>query len=634
MDTPEANEPVSISALAAGNLHHIFSYLPPKDLCRVSATCKHWRDLSHDQAANRAWRYFYEQRWITLRAQEQHSTCWQTEYGSKMKRVSCWSRKHYQQDSLYGHSSGVQCLGIMRGHGVAATGSSDRTVKVWDMRAGMPLATSKLHGGTVRCLAVDEDMLISGSSDHKLRVWLADRNSKAGFDLSDPIRLVKGGHTGPVAAVALDGQCIYSGSWDYSVRVWHRSSLTMAGVVPFDDWVFSLASRGDHLLAGISSRLHVLDVHTLKPLKRIWHQAGAVTNVEGTKDGRIAFSGAQDGRILAHDLRLPDASATIATLWETSAGVGSLTLEDPWLAAALSDGTVALLNTEVAMRQRHHGRPSSASLPPRRVFQLPGGAAYCADLADQWLIAGSESGMTCSWDFTRAEEKEQQVRAAKAARGKARQQKAERHSQRLTQQREKAAMALARLTANPLEADANEQERDSAQEHGSMEGSSVSDEHMGIAANQACSHDSRAAHMNASAEPILDARDRAEAWQMPNRYCSQAEHRQTAALQGARSLPVTIRHHAQSQSAEHEKCDMQAESASPMQVGSAPMRRLAGVAGYSRHMTVPGPLLHSCAIESRRDSPSSMQSWQIVRPRPVKSERAVTQGLSPIDVQA
>ena len=85
-------------------------------------------------------------------------------------------------------------------------GSSDRTVKVWDMRAGMPLATSKLHGGTVRCLAVDEDMLVSGSSDHKLRVWLADRSSKAGFDLSDPIRLVKGGHTGPVAAVALDGQ--------------------------------------------------------------------------------------------------------------------------------------------------------------------------------------------------------------------------------------------------------------------------------------------------------------------------------------------------------------------------------------------------------------------------------------------
>lgn len=252
-----------------------------------------------------------------------------------------------------------------------------------------------------------------------------------------------------------------------------------------------------------------------------------------------------------------------------------------------------------------------------------------------WHDLCAESGMTCSWDFSRAEEKEQQVLAAKAARGKARQQKAERHSHRLTQQREKAALALARLTANPLDADANEQERDSIPAPASVESSSVSDEHLGVAADQACSQDSRAAHMNASAETILDARDQAEAWQMPNRYCAQAEHRQTAALQGARSLPVTIRHHAKSQSAEHEKSDRQAESASPMQVGSGPMRRLAGVAGYSsRHMTVPGPLLHSCAIESRRDSPSSMQSWQIVRPRPVKSDRSGTQRLSHIDVQA
>lgn len=35
----------------------------------------------------------------------------------------------------------------------------------------------------------------------------------------------------------------------------------------------------------------------------VYMQAGAVINVEGTRDGRLAFSGGQDGRILAHDLR-------------------------------------------------------------------------------------------------------------------------------------------------------------------------------------------------------------------------------------------------------------------------------------------------------------------------------------------
>lgn len=117
-------ESVSITALPTGSMHQIFGYLPPKDLCCVSATCKHWRELSHDQASNKAWKSFYEQRWTTVHAQNTTRVCWQTEYGSKMKRVCCWSHKRYQQDSLYGHSSGVSCLQIIKGQGLVATGMS------------------------------------------------------------------------------------------------------------------------------------------------------------------------------------------------------------------------------------------------------------------------------------------------------------------------------------------------------------------------------------------------------------------------------------------------------------------------------------------------------------------------------
>lgn len=113
---------VSITALPAGNMHQIFNHLHPKDLCCVSATCKYWKELSHDQASNQAWKHFYEQRWLPVQAQGTARVCWQTEYGSKMKRVSCWGQRHYQQDSLYGHSSGVCCLGIIKGQGLVATG--------------------------------------------------------------------------------------------------------------------------------------------------------------------------------------------------------------------------------------------------------------------------------------------------------------------------------------------------------------------------------------------------------------------------------------------------------------------------------------------------------------------------------
>ena len=54
--------------------------------------------------------------------------------------------------------------------------------------------------------------------------------------------------------------------------------------------------------------------------------------------------------------RLPATAAPVATLWQTGAGVWGLSHEDPWLGAALSDGTVVLLNAEAAMRQGNNRR--------------------------------------------------------------------------------------------------------------------------------------------------------------------------------------------------------------------------------------------------------------------------------------
>ena len=61
--------------------------------------------------------------------------------------------------------------------------------------------------------------------------------------------------------------------------------------------------------------------------------------------------------------RLPATAAPVATLWQTGAGVWGLSHEDPWLGAALNDGTVVLLNAEVAMRQGNN-RKSVAQVGP------------------------------------------------------------------------------------------------------------------------------------------------------------------------------------------------------------------------------------------------------------------------------
>ena len=74
------------------------------------------------------------------------------------------------------------------------------------------------------------------------------------------------------------------------MRVWHRNSLQLAAVVPFDDWVFSLASRGGHVLAGLSSRFHVLDQCTLQPLKRLYHPVCYISSLPGVYDAKASIA--------------------------------------------------------------------------------------------------------------------------------------------------------------------------------------------------------------------------------------------------------------------------------------------------------------------------------------------------------
>ena len=242
--------------------------------------------------------------------------------------------------------------------------------------------------------------------------------------------------------------------------------------------------------------------------------------------------------------------------------------------------------------------------------------------------------MTYSWDFSKAEEKEQEVRAAKAARGKARQQKAEKHSQRLHHQREKAATTLARLTA--LQSDASAE---------TMKETGNDDDDVATQPYQS----STAPFQNSLGKPDQEVAEQPQHQQLPEHHSSKIDCIQQATdldqhaagrltqqgchLTGAYSMPAATSGCATSAmrpALSRSDC----ESNEPANIDSAPLSRPAGVAGYpTRQMTVPGPLMHSCAVQSRRDSRSGMQSWQIVRPRPVQSEKAAVRRPSHVKVQ-
>ena len=95
------------------------------------------------------------------------------------------------------------------------SGSSDKSVRVWDSSTGQVQNVLEGHTHSVQSVAFSPDgrRIVSGSLDKSVRVW----DSSTG-----KVQNVLESHMDSVDSVAFspDGRRIVSGSWDKSVRVW------------------------------------------------------------------------------------------------------------------------------------------------------------------------------------------------------------------------------------------------------------------------------------------------------------------------------------------------------------------------------------------------------------------------------
>ncbi|MEX1363672.1 MAG: protein kinase, partial [Nannocystaceae bacterium] len=234
--------------------------------------------------------------------------------------------------ALRGHTARVYAVATSADGERIATGSQDRTVRIWSAHSGAPIRTLEGHERTVRAVAFSSDAvrLASASDDGTARIWdattgqlleslrhdgavmsvalspdgtrvaTASGNTLWLWTLDDDAVVVPFvGHTGRVRSVGWspDGARLYTASEDHTVGSWDaRTGALLETLDGHTDEVLDVAVSSDGTRIATGGRdetARVWDAGTGMPLA-VFEPAQVVDAVDFSPDGTRLVTGTFD----------------------------------------------------------------------------------------------------------------------------------------------------------------------------------------------------------------------------------------------------------------------------------------------------------------------------------------------------
>ncbi len=215
--------------------------------------------------------------------------------GSNDKTIRLWGLKNGNRiRTIEGHTEGVNIVVFSPDGQTLASGSDDKTILISPLNTGSRQFRFTGHEGAIRSLAFSPDgqTLASGSDDKTIRLWNLETGTRR--------RSISGNNSGINALVYHpDGKTLISAGDDGSIRLWNPNTGEQKAVWKANNNpVKSLAitKDGKTLVSGGDSVI-VWDLRTGRKRVTLWGHDKPINALAVSSNGKIIVSGGEDKTI-------------------------------------------------------------------------------------------------------------------------------------------------------------------------------------------------------------------------------------------------------------------------------------------------------------------------------------------------